>query len=189
VPNSTKSGASPDLRDVAQLDALAAGRGRRIALDRRFEPAVELAGRHTLRPDFAHLESGREQLVYAFAGEAGHGEQRDTASLAQPFLKRGADAVEQRTAAFRHVPFVDRDQERAAFLQHMIGDAQVLRLQPTRGVEQEDHHLREVDRAAGIATESFSSLSSTFAFLRMPAVSISRTGRPCHAQSIAIESR
>ena len=44
------------------------------------------------------------------------------------------------------------------------------------------------------ATESFSSLSSTLDFLRMPAVSISRTGRiwPSglrHSQSIAIESR
>jgi hypothetical protein len=44
------------------------------------------------------------------------------------------------------------------------------------------------------ATDSFSSLSWTLAFLRMPAVSISRTGRSapsgaCHSQSIAIESR
>ena len=39
------------------------------------------------------------------------------------------------------------------------------------------------------AADSFSSLSSTLARLRRPAVSTSRTGLPCHSQSRLIESR
>ena len=45
-----------------------------------------------------------------------------------------------------------------------------------------------IERRAS-APESFSSLSSTLARFLKPAVSTSRTGRPCHSQSSVIESR
>ena len=49
-----------------------------------------------------------------------------------------------------HVPFVDRDDQRAAFLEHIVGDLQVLHLEPARGVEQQHDDFGEIDRAAGI---------------------------------------
>src|SRR3546814_5159305 len=51
-------GARLGLRQIAQLDPLAAGRGRRIGIDRAFEPAVEFAGADPARPCLARLERG-----------------------------------------------------------------------------------------------------------------------------------
>src|SRR3546814_10894433 len=46
-------GARLGLRQIAQLDPLAAGRGRRLGIDRAFEPAVEFAGADHARPCLA----------------------------------------------------------------------------------------------------------------------------------------
>ena len=84
------------------------------------------------------------------------------------------------------VPFVERDDQRAAFLEHLVGDPEVLRLEPAGRVEQQHHHLGMSIARRVSAADSFSSLSSTLARLRRPAVSTSRTGRPFHSQSMLI---
>ena len=66
-----------------------------------------------------------------------------------------ADAVEQRACIFRpdlagNVPFVDGNQQRAPFLDRHAGDLQVLVFQPLGRIEQQHHHLGEVDSAARI---------------------------------------
>ncbi len=45
---------------------------------------------------------------------------------------------------FHRVPFVERDDEGAAFLQHLVGDAKVLRLKAARGIEQKHDDFGEV---------------------------------------------
>src|SRR3546814_10763068 len=67
-------GARLGLRQIAQLDPLAAGRGRRIGIDRAFEPAVEFAGADPARPCLARLERDLEQRIDALAGRPRDGE-------------------------------------------------------------------------------------------------------------------
>ena len=43
-------------------------------------------------------------------------------SCDKPFGERGLDAVEQRRGMLGDVPFVERDDQRAAFLDHLVGD-------------------------------------------------------------------
>src|SRR3546814_7812304 len=78
----------PRLRDIAQLDALAPRRRRRIILDRAFEPAVEPRGRHAVRPDFALLERGAHQRIDALARRARNGEHGHALDLAEPVVER-----------------------------------------------------------------------------------------------------
>src|SRR4029078_13532829 len=49
------------LGDVAKLDPLASGCGRRVGLDRTLEPAVELARRHPSAPPLADAEGGAQR--------------------------------------------------------------------------------------------------------------------------------
>ena len=51
---------------------------------------------------------------------------------------------------FGDVPFVERDDQRAAFLQHLVGDLEILHLEPARRVEQQHHHFGMVDRSLGV---------------------------------------
>src|SRR5439155_6852020 len=118
-----------------------------VLVDRAFEPAVELAGRDALGPGLAYLEGGGEELVDALAGHARNGEERDAARLAQPLVQCALDAVEQAAGMLGYVPFVDRDDERPALLEDVVGDAQVLRLEATGAVKEEDDDLGEIDRA------------------------------------------
>jgi hypothetical protein len=114
--------------------------------------------------------------------------------LRQPVVERSPHAVEQPAGVLGHVPLVDRDHQRATFLEHHRGDLEILMLQPARRIEQQhDHFGKSIARRAS-ATDSRSSLSTTCAFLRIPAVSIRRMGRfspwPDRAtQSTAMESR
>src|SRR5688572_21564410 len=78
-----------------ELGAVATGRGRRVLLDHLLEPAVERAGRHTLRPGLANLERRPEQGVDALAGPARDGQQRHAAGLGEALVERRLDAVEQ----------------------------------------------------------------------------------------------
>src|SRR5690348_5749884 len=71
------------LSDVAQLDPLPLGRGRRVRLDRILEPAVELARRHALAPGLAQLERDLEHRIDALAGLGRDGEQRHVAQLGE----------------------------------------------------------------------------------------------------------
>src|SRR3546814_12271657 len=86
------------------------------------------------------------------ARNAEHGHALD---LAEPVVERVADAVEQRRGILGDIPFVERDDQRAAFLQHLVGDAQILRLQPLGRIEQQHEDLREVDRVQRLPYPQF----------------------------------
>ena len=58
-------------------------------------------------------------LVDALAGLGRDRQQRHALQLRQAFLERRLDAVEQRRGVFGDVPLVDRDDQRAAFLDHL----------------------------------------------------------------------
>ena len=53
------------------------------------------------------------------------------------------------------IPFVQRDDQRAALLQHLVGDPQILRLQPERRIEQQHDNLGEIHRMQCIRDGEF----------------------------------
>src|SRR5579884_2007973 len=124
------------LCDVAELDALALWRRRRVCLGGAFEPAVELSGRNATAPCVAQFERDLEDRVDALPRPGGDVEQRHVAQLRQPPAERGLDPVEQRRSMLRHVPFVERDDQRAALIDDLRGDPEVLRFEAARSVEQ-----------------------------------------------------
>ena len=71
-------------------------------------------------------------------------------SCDKPFAERGLHAVEQRGCIFRHVPLVERDDQRAAFLDHLRGNPQILGLQPARRIQQQDDDFGIIDRPRGV---------------------------------------
>src|SRR3546814_3419771 len=89
---------SSDVCSSDLLDPLAAGRGRRIGIDRAFEPAVEFAGADPARPCLARLERDLEQRIDALAGRPRDGEQRNALGLRQPVLERPAYRSEEHTS-------------------------------------------------------------------------------------------
>ena len=129
--------------------------GRRIAVERGLEPAVKRTRRHAAAPRIARLECDLHQRVEALAGLPRHGEQRHALDLRQPLVQRLAHPLEQARLVGGDVPFVERDDEAPAFAEHQIGDAQVLRFEPQRRVEQQHDDLGEVDRVLGIGDRHF----------------------------------
>jgi hypothetical protein len=145
----SRSGIEPRLKAFRRLFR------RWVLLDGGFEPAVEFAGRDSPVPGFTKGEGGAEQLVYALAGDCRDGQQRRLFQLAEAFLKRALDPVEQRRGIFGDVPLVQCKYQRPAFLEHLRGDLQILDLEPAGGVQEEDHNLRHVDGAAGVGRGQF----------------------------------
>src|SRR6185369_3704660 len=134
-----------DLGDVAKLDPLAPGRGRRVGLDRMFEPAVELTGRDTPAPLVPEVERDLEDRIDALSGLRGDREKWYVPQLRQSLAKRLLDPVEQGRGMFGDVPFVDGDDETPTLFDDLAGDAQVLRLQSSSGVQQQDYNFGKID--------------------------------------------
>ena len=70
--------------------------------------------------------------------------------LREAFGQRRLDPVEQRRRILGDVPLVERDDQRAAFLDDLVGDPEVLRFEAPGRVEQQNDDLGIIDRALGI---------------------------------------
>ena len=75
--------------------------------------------------------------------------------LRQPLFESMADAIVEPLVIDRDIPFVDRDDERAALAQHLIGDSQILRFEPQSRVEHQHDDLGEIDRVKTIGDRKF----------------------------------
>ncbi len=135
---------------ITKLDPLATGCGRRVCGNRRLEPAVEDAGGHTLVPSLTRLERSFQQLVEPLAGGRRHRNHRHTFKLRKAVLERGTNAVEKAAGVLGNIPFVDGDDECAAFLDNMVGDFQVLYLKTFGRIEQQYDDFGKVDGVAGV---------------------------------------
>ncbi len=131
------------LGHVADLDASAADGGRRVGIDRAFEPTVEPRRRQAPVPGLGHPEGGLEELVDAEPGLPRDRDHRGAADLRQQTLGRFAHLAELRAARLDQVPFVDADHDGTPFPLGEIRDREVLLFERDRGVEQHDHDFGE----------------------------------------------
>ena len=110
------------------------------------EPAIERGGRHAPVPDLVGVDDRLHQPVEALAGQRRHRDQRHAFHLRQLLVGLIAQFADGAGGLFLQVPFVDRDDDGAAFLLDQIGDALVLLLEGVRDVEQHHHDLGKAHR-------------------------------------------
>ncbi len=139
------------LGQVAQLDAAACDRRRRMALDRVGEPAVEPGSGDALVPRGVGLADGGEQGIGPLPGQARHRHQRDAGQLGQEAGRLLGKVGAPRLAIGDEIPPGEGDDDGAALLLDEVGDLEVLLLEGLAGIDGEDHHLGEANGAQRIA--------------------------------------
>ena len=92
------------------------------------------------------------------ADTANSGSPRTCASPSFSASRMPLNRLEASSVPFRpdasltgHVPFVDRDHQRAPFLQAHVGDFEILMLQPLGRIQQQHDDFGEIDGVARIA--------------------------------------
>ena len=110
------------------------------------EPAVKSAGRNALVPHVIGVNDCLHQPVEPFAGETRDGNQRHAFELSEFFLGLLAQLADRSRRLIFQIPFVDRDDDRPAFLLNHVGNALVLLFERIFNVEQHDHDLGKAHR-------------------------------------------
>ena len=111
-------------------------------------------------------------------------------SCDRPSAERGLDPVEQRRRMFGDVPLVERDDQRAAFLDHLVGDAQVLRLRDRASRRAAGRRLRHNRSPAWCRRPTGArACPRPWRASAGPRCRPAAPARPFHSQSRLIESR
>jgi len=114
--------------------------------------------------------------------QCAHKLRQDSSSCLRSFKIRRHD--------FPSIPFVRREDDRAALALDQIGDGEVLLLEGLCRIERHDHAVGEADRVQCALDRHFlERVAAARALLRRPAVSCSRIARPSAVQGAVIESR
>ena len=139
------------LGDVAQLDPLAARRGRRIGVERIVEPAVEQrrSARASTRPRGSRRRrgSGRRAPCRCAPKPRAAARPRTCASPSSSAARMPLNRPEA-SSATSHLLIAMISARPSSSTSR--GDLEVLMLQPPRGIEQQHHDFGEIDRMARI---------------------------------------
>lgn len=113
------------LGHIADLDAAAGHGGRRRLIERRGEPAIELARGDALVPHFMRADDRFHQLLDADAGEATDRNDGTALDLGQQAIGLVAQGLQLLAGLADEIPFVETDDERPALAFDEIDDAQI----------------------------------------------------------------
>ncbi len=82
-------------------------------------------------------------------------------------------------AVFHRIPFIGRNDQGTAFLNHLSCDGQILLFQHVIGIQHQDHDLCEINRAAGVR-------SGKALYLFRDTGTLAQTRRIDHAQMLVL---
>src|SRR5262249_18264828 len=134
------------LCDVVETQQTARHRRWRVGTDRMLEPAVQCACRNAPVPYLIGINDGLHQSVEALTRKPGDGHQWHALELGELRIGLFAEFADGARCFALQIPFVDRNDDSAAFLLTPIGDALILFLECIFDVEQHHHDFSKAHR-------------------------------------------
>src|SRR5829696_8496606 len=139
------------LRYIADLDAPAGDRRRRVRGKRPLAPLVQPRRRDAAVPDLVGSHDRLHEPVEALASEPRDRDERRAPHLRQEPRRLLAQLLEESRLVGDEVPFVQADDDRPPLLLDQVDDREVLLLERDRGVEEHDHDLGKAHGAQRVA--------------------------------------
>ncbi len=158
------------LRDIAQPHRPPLIGGWRMAVNHLTQPTIELGRADARIPQFILPLHGGHQLFNALAGLRRQHDDRHPAQFRQSAQQRIINGLAHFLAVEFQIPFINGDDEGAAFALHQISQLNVLLVERAGRINEQHHHFGKFHRAQTVGHRQF------FQLLRHPRLA-PHTGR------------